>query len=217
MDMFHLSSREVARIQDQVAPLLGKGQQYSSLPRRSSSLASLVEHITCGECRDVIRTVGCAFTSSTPSWGYPTALKVMIVHLRGRPSEEWLASPETALDGAARAEAQLEPARASRMPCSLQLRPTRLAAFQKASDGSRYGLYRLVDFPGFPPVPWPPALPVSRRADARHLFWSSLISSESSSEFNGVRGLGEPCEDVNSVEPFGWETANLTAALMAFA
>jgi hypothetical protein len=43
----------------------------------------------------------------------------MITHLRGRPPEGWLASPETAPDGAARAEAQFQPARNPRVPCAL--------------------------------------------------------------------------------------------------
>jgi hypothetical protein len=39
------------------------------------------------------------------------------------------------------------------------------------------------------------------------------MSSESSSEFNGVRGLVEPSEEVNSVETFGPDTANLAAVI----
>jgi hypothetical protein len=63
-----------------------------------------------------------------------------------------------------------------------------------------------------------PPVPLLRRADARRLFWPSVICSKSSSsEFNGVGSLAGVCEGLQSVEPFGWEPSGLAAALKAMA
>jgi hypothetical protein len=64
----------------------------------------------------------------------------IIIHLRRRPPEVWLAAPEIpGVAGAARAEAQFQPARNHRVPRALPRRPFRGGAIAKRLNGERYG------------------------------------------------------------------------------